>query len=55
MPKLEWEQISKMSLRFPGPIFRAPIPGGWLVSSQVGGLVFIPDPRHRWDGGSVPK
>jgi len=38
---------------------RAKVPGGWLVISQfsVGGahgLVFLPDPNHEWDGGSLP-
>lgn len=38
---------------------RAKVPGGWLVISQfhVGGahgLAFLPDPRHEWDGGSLP-
>jgi hypothetical protein len=38
---------------------RAKVPGGWLVISQfhIGsahGLVFLPDARHEWDGGSLP-
>jgi hypothetical protein len=38
---------------------RAKVPGGWLVISQfkVGsahGMVFLPDPTHSWDGGSLP-
>jgi hypothetical protein len=37
---------------------RAKVPGGWLVISQfqIGpahGLVFLPDPNHEWDGGSL--
>jgi hypothetical protein len=37
---------------------RAKVPGGWLVISQfhIGGahgLAFLPDPEHRWNGGSV--
>jgi hypothetical protein len=37
---------------------RARVPGGWLVLSQfkVGsahGLVFLPDPDHTWDGGTL--
>ncbi|HEX7880518.1 MAG TPA: hypothetical protein VF720_13980 [Candidatus Eisenbacteria bacterium] len=36
----------------------AKVPGGWLVISQflVGpglGSVFLPDPDHKWDGGSL--
>ena len=56
MPKLEWEEISPGGLRSPTQaIVRTPIPGGWLLSGFTGGLVFVPDPQHRWDGGSVPK
>jgi hypothetical protein len=38
---------------------RAKVPGGWLVISQfkIGpahGLAFLPDPDHKWDGGSLP-
>lgn len=38
---------------------RAKVPGGWLVITQfhIGsahGLVFLPDPTHQWDGGSLP-
>ncbi len=37
---------------------RAKVPGGWLVISQfrVGashGIVFLPDPTHSWNGGSL--
>jgi len=37
---------------------RAKVPGGWLVISQfrIGtahGVVFLPDPDHIWDGGSL--
>lgn len=35
-------------------IYRAPVPGGWLVASQSGALAFVPDPEHTWDGASVP-
>ena len=38
---------------------RAKVPGGWLIISQfhVGashGMVFLPDPAHLCDGGSLP-
>jgi hypothetical protein len=38
---------------------RAKVPGGWLVISQfklgqAHGMVFLPDPTHSWDGGSLP-
>jgi hypothetical protein len=42
----------------PMPLSRARIPGGWLVFHVEGefrsALAFVPDPRHEWDGGSVP-
>jgi hypothetical protein len=31
----------------------AKIPGGWLVK-MPGGLCFVPDPEHRWNGNSLP-
>lgn len=35
-------------------IYRAKIPGGWLVASRPhDALVFVPDPQHEWDGGSL--
>ena len=39
-------------------LFRARVPGGWLVtlkqqsSEQLGGTCFAPDPDHDWDGSS---
>ncbi len=54
---LRWEYL-------PGTIslHRAKVPGGWLVvleqptrSGVVNtGCSFYPDPRHEWDGGSLP-
>jgi hypothetical protein len=35
-------------------LYRARVPGGWLVASrQSESVAFIPDPHHEWDGGSV--
>jgi hypothetical protein len=35
-------------------IYRAKVPGGWLVMSRPSdNLAFVPDPEHLWDGGSV--
>ncbi|MGC9973359.1 MAG: hypothetical protein ABSE56_22515 [Bryobacteraceae bacterium] len=35
-------------------IYRAKIPGGWLVAMRPHDqLTFIPDPQHQWDGGSL--
>ncbi len=34
-------------------IYRAKIPGGWLVALRPhDNLTFVPDPQHQWDGGS---
>jgi hypothetical protein len=42
----------------PSSLSRAKIPGGWLVygttSGDTASLVFVPDPNHEWDGGSLP-
>lgn len=37
-------------------IKRAKIVGGWLVcmGGFNGGMTFIPDPNHEWDGHSLP-
>ncbi|MGV6826597.1 MAG: hypothetical protein ACWA5Q_06450 [bacterium] len=43
----------------PKSMYRAKIPGGWLLSvrgyddKEGGGLTFIPDPNHEWDGNSI--
>lgn len=52
---LEWERLT-------GPeswssIWRAAVPGGWLVlASHVEGtgITFMPDPAHRWTITSLP-
>jgi hypothetical protein len=31
-----------------GAAKRARVPGGWLVRVESAGLVFYPDPEHRW-------
>jgi len=43
------------------PISRAKIPGGWLMTIQTNnqadrsvGMTFVPDPKHEWDGKSLP-
>lgn len=39
-------------------IWRAAIPGGWLVGCFNGmtasDLTFVPDPQHMWNGLSIP-
>ncbi len=39
----------------PVRLFRARVPGGWLVLSEGAeghDLCFVPDPEHRWDAAS---
>jgi len=62
-PVLYWEALNaerelKGVLNSEYMLERAKVPGGWLVISQfkIGsahGLVFVPDPEHKWDGGSL--
>ncbi len=35
-------------------LFRTKVPGGWFVLSPAGSMIFYPDPKHRWDGYSLP-
>lgn len=37
----------------PIKIYRAKVPGGWLVI-HTDAMVFIADPDHEWDGSSLP-
>jgi len=63
-PVLKWETLNTQReedgiLHSKYLTERAKVPGGWLVLSQfhVGtahGVVFLPDPNHTWDGGSLP-
>jgi len=60
---LSWQEISSPDAHH--SVFRSKIPGGWLVTvgfdldpeNQFGGtgssISFVPDPEHKWDGGSV--
>lgn len=44
---LRWESIpSSIATQ------RARVPGGWLVTAG-GGLAFVPDAAHEWDGSSI--
>lgn len=45
--------LSFENLRVTGSagLARARVPGGWLVTSS-GGVTFVPDEYHAWDGGS---
>lgn len=59
MPELIWEKLNCKNQPFGGlGIWRAKVPGGWLVAvrsggSKGGGVTFYPDPKHQWDGGSL--
>jgi hypothetical protein len=33
-------------------LYRAAIPGGWLVANAGGAATFVPDADHSWDGSS---
>lgn len=49
---LQWEAIKcEGESGHPYVLYRATVPGGWLVQSPggSGGLAFVPDPEHRWD------
>ena len=49
---VKWEGI-RSSL---GSMYRAKVPGGWLVivERDAPSLIFYPDPDHEWDGSSLP-
>jgi hypothetical protein len=47
-----WEELAT-SL---GPVWRAKVPGGWLLTGSAGAgrsVTFYPDARHEWDGGTL--
>ena len=65
---LSWQALDT---NLPGKVFRAKVPGGWLVlwvshqgidvlhptaesPREEHGFTFYPDPKHEWDGGSLP-
>lgn len=43
---IRWETIPSNL-----PTQRAKVPGGWLVAAG-GGVTFLPDPSHEWEGSS---
>ena len=56
-----WEQLvsrNKNNTLFtsvPPTIFRAKVPGGWLIATASEySVTFLPDPNHEWDGNSLP-
>jgi hypothetical protein len=64
MRGIDWEDLGENKLGHGIVIrmFRAKVPGGWLIMAEPthrvgeGGpsLVFYPDPAHEWDGQSLP-
>ena len=64
--KVIWENIESQNARdvgkvhtAEGDIRRAKVIGGWLVVwagpyGGGGGITFYPDPKHEWDGNSLP-
>lgn len=53
-PVLEWQKLKSRNNKHTPELYRTAVPGGWLISqSETGGLVFLPDPEHEWDGDSL--
>ena len=57
VPKEEIEKARGSLARNP-LLYRARIPGGWLVGTPkdhdgVSNLVYVPDPDHLWDGSTL--
>jgi hypothetical protein len=48
-PRLKWDQVNSSHYA----VWRAAVPGGWLVTLNGGGVSFVPDPAHVWDGTSL--
>ena len=42
-----WEVVACQGAEF--SLWRAPIPGGWLVVNDDGGMTFVPDAEHKWN------
>jgi hypothetical protein len=60
---VKWEYLSTQFLTGHHPqvsLYRAKVPGGWLVlavlglTGESGTITFYPDPGHAWDGSSLP-
>ena len=50
---LQWQEVAS---NLTGGLYRAKVPGGWLVVFVCGerSITFYPDPNHIWDGNSLP-
>ena len=44
-----WEEVATTH----GPLLRAKLPGGWLIA-WASALFFLPDPKYKWDGKTLP-
>ena len=64
MANIEWEFITVSGKAGGGTgevkyVMRSKVPGGWLIAVYSGcsgsnSVTFMPDPRHEWDGNSLP-
>lgn len=58
--QLVWESFENVGGYASGErlsVQRAKVPGGWLITTWLGdsgGVTFLPDPDHEWDGNSLP-
>lgn len=54
---LKWKELKdKGATTHYGKVYRAKVPGGWLVlvsHTEGAGLTFYPDSNHKWDGNSL--
>lgn len=52
-PQLSWQKLKSKQKNVPD-LYRSTVPGGWLISGGInGGLVFLPDPEHAWNGNTL--
>ena len=47
MTEVVWERVKDAEGGMSWALWRAKIPGGWLVTGTQG-LTFVPDPNHEW-------
>mgnify|MGYP001129938761 CR=1 FL=1 len=48
---MNWERFDSFfpKQRSSSYVYRAMVPGGWLVTAELGeGICFYPDPEHVW-------